>query len=410
MASSYIVGLDVGSHSIKAAVGELKKNSKLSLVQLVKMPSAGMRRGLVDDLPEATRAIGQVLAELKKISKSAIKNIYLGVGSPDFKAQSGTGMVAVSRADSEIYQEDIDRVVDAAQAVKIPLGRMIVHCVTNEFVVDGMGGIRDPLGMVGNRLEVRILLIDAFASAIKNLTKCVENAGGDISGLIFSPLATSRALLSKNQKELGVAVLEIGFGKAGVSVYEEGKLLHSAVFPAGSGNATNDLGVGLKVAHNAAENIKLSLGTAIAKEAPAREQVELIKYDSAARGTVSRRRIAEILEARLAEILEFVNNDLKYIGKQARLPAGMVLSGGGVKLPAMVDLARQELKLSAQIGIPSLSEVNIANSDLVSQAEDPEWACAIGLLLSGVDQLAQPKAGGSVVAGWFKRVFNIFTP
>ena len=408
--TKYIVGLDVGSHSIKAAVAELQKNSKLSLIQVFKMPSAGMRRGVVDDIPEATRAISQVLGEIRQISKNAVKNIFLSVGSPDFKAQSGMGMVAVSRADSEIYQDDIDRAIDASQAMKMPHNRMIVHRVTNEFIVDGVSGIRDPLGMIGNRLEVNSLIIDAFAPSIKNLTKCVEGAGGEIAGLIFSPIASSRALLSKNQKELGVVLVDVGFGKTGMNVYEENKLLHTSVFPVGSGNVTNDLAIGLKIGVNSAENIKLSLGTALAKEAPAREQVDLTKFDAAARGAISRKYIAEIIEVRLAEILEFVNNELKYIGKAARLPAGVVLAGGGAKLPAMVELARQELMMNAQIGVPGLSELELANSELLTKAEDPEMACAFGLLLSGADRVMEGKSGKSSLGGLFKKVFNLFTP
>lgn len=408
--SNLIVGLDFGSHSIKAVVAEAKKNSKLSLVHILKMPSAGLRRGVIDDLAEATLAASQVLGELKQVSKNAIKNIYLGVGSPDFKVQSGMGMVAVSRADSEIYQDDIDRAVESSQAIKLPLNRMIVHSLVNEFVVDGVSGIRDPLGMVGNRLEVSSLIVDAFAPSIKNLTKAVESAGGSISGLIFAPLAASRAILSKNQKDLGVVVIDIGFGKTGMSVYEEGKLLHSAVFPVGAGNVTNDLAVGLKTSTIAAEAIKLSLGLALAKEAPAREQVELNKFDPVARGGASRRYVAEIIESRLAEILEFVNNELKRVGKSAKLPAGAVLVGGGSKLPAIVDLTRQELRLSAQVAVPNVSEIDISNSELIAQSEDPELATAFGLLLSASDRSGTEKKIGGNVGGIFRRLFSIFSP
>lgn len=408
--SNFIVGLDIGSHSIKAVVAEIRKNSKASLVHIFKMPSAGLRRGTVDDLSEATLAVTQVLGEIKQISKNAIKNIFLGVGSPDFKVQSGMGMVAVSRADSEIYQDDIERAVESSQAIKLPLNRMIVHSLTNEFIVDGVAGIRDPLGMVGNRLEVNSLIIDAFAPSIKNLTKAVESAGGSISGLIFAPLAASRAILSKNQKELGVVAIDIGFGKTGISVYEEGKLLHAAVFPVGAGNVTNDLAIGLKTSTVSAESIKLSLGMALAKEAPSREQVDINKFDPAAKGTASRRYVAEIIESRLAEVLEFVNNELKYIGKSAKLPAGAVLVGGGSKLPAMVDLTRQELRLSAQVAVPDVSELDLPSSELIAQSEDPELASAFGLLLSGLDKAESGKVKNNNVGGLLKRIFSIFSP
>lgn len=406
--TNYIVGLDIGSHSIKAAVAEVKKNGKLSLVRVLKMPSAGMRRGIVDDLPEATRAISQMLTEIKQVSKSAIKNIYLGVGSPDFRVQHRQGAVAVSRADSEIYKDDIDRAVEASQAIKLPLNRMVVHAVIKEHVVDDVADVRDPLGMVGNRLEVRSLIIDAFTPSIKNLMKCVESAGGGISALIFSPLAASQAILTRNQKDLGVVVIDIGFGKTGMAVYEENKLLHTVVFPVGSGNVTNDLAIGLKTSIASAENIKLTLGSALAKEAPARELVDLKKFDPSAKGNISRRYISEIIEARLVEVLEFANNELKYISKLAKLPGGVILTGGGAKTPGMVDLAKQELRMSAQVGVPNIVEIDSTDSELMSQAEDPEMSCAFGLLMWGGEKIAQSESYDGI--GFIKKIFRSFLP
>lgn len=407
--SQYVAGLDVGSHSIKAAVAELKKNGQLSLLRTIKLPSAGLRRGVIDDPPEATRALNQVLSEVKKVSKNAIKNIFLGVGSSDFKIQPSKGIVAVARADSEIHQDDIDRAVEASQALKLPLNRMVVHLIVREFVVDDTADIRDPRGMIGNRLEVSSLVIDAFTPYVKNLTKCVESAGGGVSGLFFSPLAAERAVLSKNQKELGVTLIDIGFGKTSMCVYEENKLLHTAVFPVGSGNVTNDLAIGLKLSIGAAENVKLSLGSALTKEASGREQVELNKFDPAAKGSVSRRYISEIIEVRLAEILEFVNNELKYIGRSAKLPAGAVIVGGGAKIPFLVDLAKQELRLSSQVGVPNMSEINPGGTESPAESEDPELATAFGLLLMGSDQIRGPRniKGG---IGWLRKIFGLFAP
>lgn len=405
---NYIVGLDVGTHSIKAAVAEIKKDGKISLVQVLKMPSAGMKRGIVDDLPEATRAIGQILAEIKQISKNAVKRIYLGVGSPDFRVQHSQGIVAVSRADSEIYKDDIDRAVEASLAFKLPLNRMVVHSVTKEFIVDDVTDVRDPLGMVGNRLEVRSLLIHSFTPSIQNLMKCVESAGGGIAALIFSPLAASEAVLTRNQKDLGVVVIDVGFGKTGMSVYEENKLLHAAVFPVGSGNITNDLAIGLKTSVSSADNVKLTLGSAMAKEAPAREVVELKKYDPSAKGTISRRFISEIIEMRLAEVLEFVNNELKCISKSARFPGGVILTGGGSKIPGMVDLARQEMRMTAQIGVPSILDMDSVSSDLVSKSEDPEMSCAFGLLAWGAAKQSEANKFDGV--GFFTKIFRSFLP
>lgn len=406
----YIVGLDIGSSSIKAAVAEVNKDGKLSLLKVLKVLSQGIRRGAVDDLAEATRSINLALAEIKKISREAVKNIFVSIGNADARVQNSRGIVAVSRADYEICREDIDRVIQASRAINLPPNRMVVHAVTKEFIVDGVGDIRDPLGMVGNRLEVNSLIIDAFSPAVKNLTKCVEVASGSIGGLIFGPLADSRAVLSRNQKELGVALVDIGFGKTSLSVYEENKLVYAKVFPIGSSNVTNDLAIGIKTSVEVADAVKFSFGSALAKEIAAREIVELKKFDPRAKGIISRRFISEIIEVRLAEIFEFVNNELKHIGKAARLPAGVVLVGGGAKIPAIVDLAKQELRLSAQIGIPDVSGFEAATGELSLQTEDPEWVCAVGLVLWGRDKLLEDASAASFSGSFFKKVIRNFMP
>ncbi len=408
--SNYIVGLDVGSKSIKTAVGEIKSGGQLSLIELLKIPSAGLRRGVVNDLSDVTQALAVALSEIRKISKAAVNNIFLGVGSSDLKVQSSVGVVAVSRADYEIYQDDINRAIQSAQAINIAPNRMVIHSLVKEFIVDGVRDIRDPIGMVGNRLEVNSLIIDSFVPAIKNLTKCVEVLGGSLGGLILTPLADARAVLSKSQKELGVVLIDIGFGKTSMCVYEENKLLHTAVFPVGAGNITNDLAIGLKVPIEIAETVKLSFGSALSKEASARDTVDFAKIDARAKGYASKKFIADVIEVRLAEILEFINNDLKYLGKAGQLPAGVVLVGGGVKLPGIVDLTRQELKLSTQIGVPDVTALEITDSKLQARLEDPEFIGALGLLLCGYDKTLESKSVNLPFKSVFKKALRYFLP
>lgn len=411
MVPSFITGLDIGSQSVKAAVAEIKKTGQISLQRIVKMPSQGMRRGVVDDVADVTRSVNQVIGEIKKFHKAAIRNIFLSVGGSDVKVRDSKGIIAVSRADSEIQKDDIERAVEASQAVKLANNRTIVHAITKEFVVDEVGDIRDPSGMIGNRLEVNSLIIEGFEPNIRKLTKCVESAGGSVSGLFFTPLSSARAVLSKNQKNLGVVMVDIGLGKTSICVYEEGKLLHAAVLPLGSGHITNDLAIGLKISIPASENIKLSLGLALARETPGREKIDLRKFDPGSKKVVMRRLVAEIIEDRLAEIFDFVNNELKQIGKVAKLPAGTVLTGGGSKMPAIVDLAKQELRLSAQVGVADLSELEITSSDLAAQAEDPEFSCAFGLILSGGDRSEKRDEKSSAASsGWLKKFFRNFLP
>lgn len=410
---NYIVGLDFGSNNIKCAVGEIKRDNKLSLINMLKMPASGIRKGAVEDIGEAIYSLNNIISEVKKISKNSTKNVYLGVGGADVKVQSSRGSVAVSRADNEIDSEDINRAVDASRAVPLPPNRMVLHAITREFIVDGVGDIRDPLGMVGNKLEVNSLIIDSFVPTIKNLTKAAESAGAGIAGLILSPLASVRSVLTKNQRELGTALIDIGFGKTCIGIYEENKLLHTAIFPVGSGNITNDLAIGLKTSIPTAEMIKLSFGSALSKEASRRENIELQKIDSKAKGIITKKYVAEIIEVRLAEIFEFVNNELKRIGKNSKLPGGAVLVGGGSKLPGIVELAKQELRLPAQIGVPDLTSVEIDKLNLGLQPEDledPEYACALGLLMSGNDRMTETASNSFSIKDFFKKAIGYFLP
>ena len=318
----YITGLDIGTSSIKVAVAERRAHRPM-LLHVHKEPCSGMRKGAIAELSEVSQAINRALSEAKKVSKAAVKRVYVSIGTHQVKMQSSRGIVAVSRADAEIYQDDIDRAVRASQAVNLPQNRTIIHTLTREFMVDGVGDISDPLGLSGSRLEVQSLIIDAFSPHIKTLMHAVELAGGDIGGLVFSPLAAARGALSKRQRDLGAAVVDIGFGTTGVAVFEENKLVTTAKFPVGAGNISNDLAVGLKIPVDAAETVKLHYGYALAKDVNQKEQIELKKFVPEARTMVSRRFIAEIVESRLEEIFDLVNNELKLVQKYGELPGGV---------------------------------------------------------------------------------------
>ncbi len=393
MASNFIAGLDIGTSSIKVSVAETS-NGHHALRSVFKEPSSGLRKGAIVDLAEASQFISRAVSGIKKVSKAAAKNIYLSIGTPQVKVQSSKGIVAVSRADTEIYSDDIEKVVKASQAITLPPNRTIIHNVTREFVVDGVSDISDPLGLSGSRLEVQSLIIDAFAPHIKSLVRVVELSGGEVSGLVFGPLVASRSSLSKAQKNLGVVLVDVGAGTTGLSVYEENKLVHVGKFPVGAANISNDLAIGLKIPVAAAENLKLSYGCALARDVSQKEQVDLKKFTGDARGFVSRRFIAEIIESRLAEILDFVNNELKLIGKYGELPGGVVLVGGGAKMPGLTELVKQEVKLSSQIGLTSGEDWEGEGSDFIDFLEDPEFVTSFGLVLWGMDQGGWKKEKG----------------
>lgn len=385
MASDFITGIDIGTSSIKVAILQNEKN-RPNLKLVSRYPSGGMRKGAVVDLAEASQAINKVLSDVKKISKAALKNIYATIGTTQVKIQAARGIVAVSRADSEIYEEDISRVIAKAnESVGLAPNRTIIHNITREFIIDGVSDIVDPLGLSGSRLEVDSLVVDAFAPHIKNLVKIIELGGGEISGLVFSPLAAAQAALSKKQKDLGVVLIDIGAETTGMIVYEENKLIGLAKFPIGAGNISNDIAVGLKIPVVVAEEIKLNYGYALAKEIGSRETIELKKFYPEAKNAISRRFLAEIIESRLAEILEFVNNELKLLGKAGRLPGGVVLVGGGSKIPGLAELVKEELKLSSQIGFTANSVFESIDK-FGDFLEDPEYASVFGLILWGMEE------------------------
>jgi len=384
MSSNFIVGLDIGTSVLKAAVAEIR-DGKPVLRAVFKEPSLGLRKGVVIEMGEVSPAVSRLFSEVKKNYKNGLKSVYVNVGTPQVKVQNSRGIVPISRADSEIYGEDVEKAINSSQAINLATNRLILHNVTREFIVDGVGDITEPIGLSGSRLEVSSLIIDAFAPHVKGVIRSVEIAGGKIKGVVFNPLIASRAALSKAQKELGVVLIEIGFGTTGYAVFEENKLVGTGLIPLGASNITNDIAVGLKIPVAAAENLKLHYGYALAKEVSSKETVELKKFSSQEKGTISRRFVAEIIESRLAEILEFVDNELRSIGKAGKLAGGAVLVGGGSKMPGLTELVEQELKLSSQIGMTIREEWGNEGNDFADVFEDPQFVNSLGLILWACD-------------------------
>lgn len=376
------LALDIGSFSIKALYGDLLQGNAVTIRSSWKIPSRGMKKGVVSDADDVAGAVNQMLREVRSAHPEARPLVFVNIAGVHAKAQPSRGIVAVSRADNQIQHDDIARVDQAAQAVAVPANRSVIHFINQEYAVDGVTGIKNPLGMVGNRLELASMVIDVFEPAKAALMRAVEVAGEGDAAPFFGPLASSQSVLTKNQRDLGVVLVDIGADVTSLAVYEDGKLLHVAAHPAGAANVTNDVAIYLKVSIPAAEAIKCAFGHAVAKDMSARETVDLQKFDARAKGMAPVRHIAEVIEARMAEIFEFVEGELKKIGKAGRLPAGVVLVGGGAKLSGVLDLARQELRLPVQMGVPDLSRFDVSEGDIAAKLEDPEYACAVGLALA----------------------------
>jgi len=385
MAHNTVLGLDIGSSNIKAIVAESTKD-KIKLIYGVNKPSAGIRKGAVINIDEAAKAVSDVIQEIRSFYRPAIKNIFISIGDTTMKTQLSKGIVAVARASSEIGPDDINRAIQASEAINPGPNRMMLYSIPKEFTVDGLSDIKDPLGMIGSRLEVTSLIVDAFTPAVKNLKKCVEISGGSLGGLIFSPTAAARAVLTKTQKELGAVMIDIGFGTTGVAVYVEDKLVYSAIYPIGAGHITNDIAIALKVPVAIAEKIKIAYGYAVSKDVPSRDTIDLRKIDMNMTGSPSRRLIAEVIESRLEEIFELIDNDLKTLGLSGKLPAGAVLVGGGAKLPGVADLAKNCFKITTMIGLPHPVVFETHDQDLAECLELPDCATVLGLILLSNDE------------------------
>ncbi len=402
--TSIVTGLDIGSSQIKGVVVEVGKDGMLSVLSAFKQPSEGFRRGVLVDVDEASTTLRALVLDLQKISKKAAQNVFVNVNSEQVKAKVSKGVAAVSRADKEIQQEDIERVTQASRAVKLMSNSIVLHNIVKEYFVDDVGDITDPLGMTGNRLEVSTMIVEGFMPQINPLLKMLERVGFGVGGLIFNPLAASRAVLSKKQKELGVLMIDFGAGTTSIAMYEEGKVLHVKSVPLGSAYVTNDIAIGLKVPIEVAEKLKMSYGSAIANDIGRKETVRLSEIDAKLEGEIPRHFLAEIIEVRLAEILDCVNNELKVIGRDVQLPAGVVVTGGGVKCPGMADLVKRELKLPVQIGFPDLGQFDVMNPTHKEMLDDPEFAVSVGLTLWGNAENKEAVSSMQAVKGFFRNL------
>ncbi|MEJ0021540.1 MAG: cell division protein FtsA [Candidatus Doudnabacteria bacterium] len=373
---SIFVGLDIGSSVIRVVVG--KQESELgtpSIIGVGEAVSQGIRRGVIVDIDEAVSSISEALEKAERMTGLTIDHAVVSVGGAQISSQESHGVIAVARADGEITENDVVRVVDASQAISIPANREILHVIPKNFTVDGQMGIKDPVGMSGIRLEVDSQIIQASVPFIKNLTKCIQQAGLEIDDLVLAPLAAAQAVLTKKQKELGVALIDLGGGTSGLVVFDEGDLISSVILPVGSMHITNDLAIGLRTSVDTAEKVKLQYSQAEMREVKKDVDVDLSKIDRQEEGKVSIKHIAEITEARLEETFDLINKELKKINRDGQLPAGIVLTGGGAKLPGVVELAKKQLRLPVIIGSPG------SVTTVIDRVDDPSFATAVGLVL-----------------------------
>lgn len=375
-----LTGIDIGSSKVRTVIAQIVPGEeKPRIIGVGISDSEGLRKGVISDLEEAARSIHDSVEKAEMNAGVKIGKAIINVGGNHIASQNSKGVVAVGRADGEVTDDDVERVINAAQAISVPANKEILHIVPKDYTLDEQKNIKDPIGMNGVRLEVDALIIEGSTPFLKNLTKSMEQADVEVSEMVLSPLAASGAVLTKRQKELGVVLIDIGAGTTSLAVFEENDLLYTSVLPVGGGHITNDIAIGLRTSIDVAEKVKLEYGNALSGEISKKEDVNLAEIDSNEEGIVSRYHICEIIEARLEEIFSMVNKELKKIGKEKLLPAGAVLVGGTAKLPGIVDLAKNILGLPAQTGFP------MPLGGLVDKVDDPSFATAVGLVEWGMN-------------------------
>ncbi len=410
--SHVVAGLDVGSSSIKCIVAERRRDGRLRVLSAFSTPSRGLRKGVVVHADDLLSVMRQVVTDIARVSREAAKNIVLSVGGAHIRARLSRASVAVSRADQEIQEDDVERVkTDAQTMVKLPPNYTVLHNIVSEFFVDGVGDIHDPVGMIGNRLEVESLIVEAFAPHVNSLIHAVQKAGGLVSGVIFAPLAVSDGILTKRQKELGVLLLDIGFGTTSFVIYEEGKAVHTGSIPLGSGHITNDVAIGLRIPVDLAEKLKLQYGCASSSDISRKEKIQLAEVDADSSPErrdieLSRRFLAEIIEVRVEEILDWVHNEVQSFGRTVQLPAGVILSGGGAELQGLGEFVREKLKLPVMGGAPDASTFDAVNPSHRTYLESPQFSAVAGLARWGGSRVRPMPE----IPGILKRLFKNLTP
>ena len=397
MKDNIIAGLDIGSTEVRLVVGQKNEEGRMQIIGAVSGEAEGISKGIIKSIDDTTSSISALLEKAERLIGVPVNSVFTSINDPVVKCERSKGVVAVSKSNGEISQDDVERAIEAARALSVPTNYEIIHVIPVKFTVDNQEDVKDPIGMNGIRLEVEALIIQGASSQIKNLTKSIYRTGLDIEDLVLSPLAISKAILSSKQKELGVAAVDIGASTTGIAVYEDNKLIHTAIIPIGSEHITSDIAIGLRCPINLADRIKLEHGNARAKNFHNKEEVDISDLAKEEEvdddiSIVSKKYVAEIIEARVEEIFEKIDDELNKIERSGMLPAGIVLGGGGAKLASLVEVAKEKLRLPVSVGV-------CKNVDIViDKVNDPKYLNALGLACWG-DSFFEKRGGGNFFGG-----------
>ncbi|HKO87956.1 MAG TPA: cell division protein FtsA [Burkholderiales bacterium] len=401
-----IIGLDIGTSKVVALVADVQPDGKLDIIGMGSHESKGLKKGVVVNIEATVNAIQRALEEAELMADCKIQSVFTGIAGSHIRSFNSTGMVAIK--DKEVTSIDVDRAIETARAMPIPTDQQVLHILTQEFVIDGQDGIREPLGMSGVRLEVKVHIVTGAVSAAQNIVKCVRRCGLEVSDLILQPLASSIAVLSEDEKELGVCLVDIGGGTTDIAVFREGAIRHTAVIPIAGDQVTADIAMALRTPTPEAELIKIRHGCALRQLADPNEVVEVPGLGDRGPRQLSRQTLAEVIEPRIEELYSLIQQVLRQSGFEDLLSSGIVLTGGSSVMQGMVELGEEIFHMPVRLGVPRYM------GGLADVVQNPRYATAMGLLLEGKSQFERgviARHSGSVkdtvrrMREWFQKNF-----
>jgi cell division protein FtsA len=391
-----IVGLDIGTSKVAAIVGEVNEDGEIEVIGIGTHPSRGLKKGVVVNLETTVQSIQRAIEEAELMAGCRIHSVYAGIAGSHISSMNSHGIVAIK--DKEVTQSDVDRVIDSARAVAIPADQKILHILPQEFVIDRQEGIKEPIGMSGIRLEARVHIVTGAVSAAQNIVKCIRRCGLEVEDIILEQLASCSAVLTEDEKDLGVCLVDIGGGTTDIAVFTDGAIRHTAVIPIAGDQVTNDIAVALRTPTQHAEEIKIRHACALTQLANLDDTIEVPSIGDRPTRQISRLNLAEIVEPRYEELLLLVQAELRRSGFEDLIAAGIVLSGGSAKVEGLVDLAEEIFHMPVRLGTPQYV------SGLNDVVRNPIYATGVGLLLFGRqhNRLGEKSAltGGGFRAMW----------
>ncbi len=386
-----IVGLDIGTSKVVAIVGEIGPQGDIEVVGIGSHPSKGLKKGVVVNIESTVQSIQRAVEEAELMAGCQIHSVYVGIAGSHIRSLNSHGIVAIK--DKEVYREDLERVIDAAQAVAIPADQKVLHILPQEYVIDNQEGIKEPLGMSGVRLEAKVHLVTCAVNAAQNIEKCIRRCGLEVEEIILEQLASSYSVLTEDERELGVCLVDIGGGTTDIAIFTEGSIRHTGVIPIAGDQVTNDIAMALRTPTQHAEEIKIKYACALTQLAGADETIKVPSVGERPPRDLSRQSLAEVVEPRYDELFTLVQAELRRSGFEDMIPAGIVLTGGTSKMEGVVELAEEIFHMPVRVGYPQAVQ---GLNDIV---RNPIYSTSVGLLQYGVDHQEESGAGAAGKAG-----------